>query len=273
MLLLKLEKLKEVLRSFYTLTGVRIAVLDEWYNEIAAFPEQICALCRRMRADEKTDALCKRSDREAFLRAEKTGRQYTYRCPMHLYESVAPILIEGRVAGFVMIGQFINEAERERFAQTVCEKYGSEEEVRREVGLVTALRAEAVPCIASVMTICTEYLCFSKTITAKDTGLAEKIASYVNEHLDEPVSVQRLADRFQMSRTSVYLFMKKAFGQSVTEYVNGQKILAAKRMVDEGASTEQVLEKFNFTDANYFRRMFKRHTGVSLREYKKNNGR
>ena len=75
MLLLKLEKLKEVLRSFYTLTGVRIAVLDEWYNEITAFPEQICALCRRMRADEKTDALCKRSDREAFLRAEKLNQK------------------------------------------------------------------------------------------------------------------------------------------------------------------------------------------------------
>lgn len=269
MLLLEKEKLKEVLRAFYTLTGVRIAVLDEWYNEIASYPEQICALCRRLRADEDTDKMCKESDRNAFRMVEKTGKQYTYRCPMRLYESVYPIVIEERNAGFLMIGQFILSEERDLFEKSVFGKCGDGEEVRGEVRRVTVLSADAVPCIASVMTVCAEYLCFSKTISAKDTGLAEKVRSYVAAHIAEPISVQRLADHFRMSRTSVYLFMKKSFGKGVSEYVNAQKMLAAKQMIDGGASTEEVLEKLNFSDANYFRRMFKKHMGVCLRDYRR----
>lgn len=269
MLFLEQDKLKEVLRSFYVLTGVRIAVLDEWYHEIAAYPEAICALCSRLRTDEKTDSDCRRSDRAAFRFVEKTGKQYMYRCPVQLYESVYPIVMKGRNLGFLMIGQFIRSSDRQSFMRAVFERCGDSEEVRREIAQVTVLDEAAVPCIASIMTVCAEYLCFSKTISARDTGRAEKIRAYVREHVGESISVQRLANHFKMSKTSLYLFMKKSFGKGVTEYVNGQKILAAKEMLDEGASTEKVLEELNFSDANYFRRLFKKHAGVSLREYRR----
>ena len=268
MLLLQQNKLKEILRSFYTLTSVRIAVLDEWYNEIAAFPENMCALCTRLRMDEEIDRICRNSDQNAFLIVKKTGKQYTYRCPMGLYESVYPIIMQGVNMGFLMIGQFIESSTKQTFMRTICEKCGDKEQVRKEIEQVRVLDSKAVPCIASIMTVCAEYLCFSKTIFSKDAGRAEKIRAYVNEHIDETISVQQLADYFHMSRTSFYLFMKKSFGKGVTEYVNEQKINAAKKMLDEGLKTEMILEKLNFSDANYFRRLFKKYAGISIRKYK-----
>ena len=145
MLLLEQDKLKEVLRSFYVLTGVRIAVLDEWYHEIAAYPEVICALCSRLRTDEKTDSDCRRSDRAAFRFVEKTGKQYMYRCPVQLYESVYPIVMKGRNLGFLMIGQFIRSSDRQSFMRAVFERCGDSEEVRREIAQVTVLDEAAVP--------------------------------------------------------------------------------------------------------------------------------
>lgn len=56
-------------------------------------------------------------------------------------------------------------------------------------------------------------------------------------------------------------------GYTIAEIMRNAMHIAGFK--DEGASTEKVLEKLNFSDANYFRRLFKKHAGVSLREYRR----
>ena len=48
MILIQKSKLYEVLHSFYTLTGIRIAVFNEWHHEIAAYPQELCDFCQKI---------------------------------------------------------------------------------------------------------------------------------------------------------------------------------------------------------------------------------
>lgn len=269
MILIKDEKLQEALRSFYTLTKVRIAVLDEWCNEIAAYPQEICALCKDLRKDAAVDSECRKSDAEALRRARQTKRQYTYRCHMGLYESIYPITAENRCIGFLMIGQFIEEKDLEQLQAALYGRYGASGLWAGELRQLTVLDKTAVSSIAYIMGICAEYLCFSKVISARNPGTAEKIEKYVEEHLSERICVQTLASRFGLSRTSLYLLTQKYFGKGVTEFINFKKIEAAKRMIAAGVSADRIAEQIGVADANYFRRMFRKYAGMPLREYKK----
>ena len=187
------EKLERVLHAFHRMTGVRIAVIDATYGEIAGYPAESCALCRRLREKKEILDACVYSDRCAFIQACRSGRQYTYRCHMNMYESVYPVVLRGAVAGYVMIGQFIDEQEREAVYRSAREAVGDVPELRREVDALRALRSDEVASLAYLMAVCAEYLCFSEALTAGRSRKLAGVDAYIRENMKGPLSVIVLA--------------------------------------------------------------------------------
>lgn len=263
------EKLERVLHAFHRMTGVRIAVIDATYGEIAGYPAESCALCRRLREKKEILDACVYSDRCAFIQACRSGRQYTYRCHMNMYESVYPVVLRGAVAGYVMIGQFIDEQEREAVYRSAREAVGDVPELRREVDALRALRSDEVASLAYLMAVCAEYLCFSEALTAGRSRKLAGVDAYIRENMKGPLSVSVLAQALGMSRTALYYLIKGESGRSVTDYVNFQRIERAKELLHENAGTEEILSETGMTGANYFGRLFRRYAGCTLRDYRK----
>ncbi len=249
--------LNTILQSFHVIAGVRIAVFDEWQREIAAYPATLCDYCRTRRNSPVFDGLCRASDAKAFDFAANTRQQYTYRCHAGLCESVCPIVSDDVVIGFLMIGQFLGEGDSPKDRDGV--DYGHE---------IQKLPTDKVQAIASIMSICAEYLCFSKTISRRRTNDAERAKQYVSENLGATLTVQHIADALGLSRTSTHALFRKNFGKSVMEYVNSQKMELAMKMLSESRTTAEIIEAIHISDSNYFYRIFKKHTGMSVSEYK-----
>ena len=268
-MLIKEEKLNKVLQSFYTLTGVRIAIYDEWYREICSYPRSMCGLCLSLRRYPSFDTECRSSDENAFRIAEGTRRQYTYKCHAGLYESVYPIISEGSVLGFLMIGQFITESERSGLESGIRGSYPNAVPVRDDLEAITVLSPKKAEAIAEIMSVCAEYLCFSKAVSARRMGLSLRAERYVEENLGKPISVDGVAKALGVSRTTAYVLFKKSFGKSITEYVNYRRIEKAKSLIVSGATTAEILESLGLDDANYFYRLFRKIAGVTLAEYRK----
>ena len=257
-MILVTEELNRVLKSFYVLTGVRIAVFDEWQRELASYPSSMCEYCKQNRQAPDFDRRCRESDRRAFETVFQSRKAYSYRCHGGLYESVYPIVSEGQFLGYLMIGQMICDEENSEVP--------SEDRKGRTHGVLSRERLES---IAFIMSVCAEYLCFSKTVSAQKIGIAKRAEDYVCSRLHEPLSVDRIGEFLGMSPTSVYLLFKKHFGKSVTEYVNYKKIEKAKELLRQNVSTNEILKQINLMDANYFYRLFKKTEGISFSEYKK----
>lgn len=268
-MLIEKEKLYGVLKSFYTLTGVRIGVFDKWRNELVAYPSDMCKLCTLLRKDKSVDELCVKSDEEAFSTAEKTGKQYIYRCHAGLIESVYPIFSESGLVGFLMIGQFLDGEWNKRLGKTVCEKIESGEIDEEIVKSVPILGGEQASAVAEIMKVCAEYLCFSKALVKKQTAMAEKVQEYIAENIDKKISVSDICARFNLSRTTAYMLFKRSFNKSVTEFINDKKIEIACELFGSGLSTSLVMERIGVSDANYFCRLFKKIKGITFREYKR----
>ena len=110
---------------------------------------------------------------------------------------------------------------------------------------------------------------FYKIIEHKSEGMIKKIEEYVDMHLTEKITVKSLSEYLGVSRTTIYILIKKQFGKSIIEYINFKKMEKAKYLLSQGKTTSKVVEELGIYDSNYYFRLFKKFNGITLGEFKR----
>ena len=95
---------------------------------------------------------------------------------------------------------------------------------------------------------------------------------YLDQNLFEEVNVEYLASLCYLSPSRFYLCFKEAMGVSPIVYKNRLRIqnAAYALLSDSQKSVEKIAEECGFESAIYFRRLFKRVTGKTPTEYRRN---
>ncbi len=95
-----------------------------------------------------------------------------------------------------------------------------------------------------------------------------KIKRYLADHIREQVSLEDLAAA--MDKTPNYLnnVFSRVTGISIHQYMNREKMqLTAALMEDRGLSFREACENVGITDLSHGYRLFKRHMGITPKEY------
>ena len=116
-----------------------------------------------------------------------------------------------------------------------------------------------------------------QTQTAKsiDDGLfsntnnpISEVIEFIRLNLKENISLKSLSDKACMSTTSFYRFFKRELGMSPIEFVLNEKIKCAKKLLkNPSIQINEVCYLSGFEDANYFIRLFKKHEGITPKQY------
>ncbi|NRB46936.1 MAG: helix-turn-helix transcriptional regulator [Saprospiraceae bacterium] len=99
-----------------------------------------------------------------------------------------------------------------------------------------------------------------------------KLLSYINEHLAEPklLKVEQLAKTFLLSPTYLSEYFRKKVNVSLREYIIKAKLkLVEIRLLNSNYSLTEIADELSFTDVSHLSKTFKRYTGMSIREFKK----
>lgn len=96
-----------------------------------------------------------------------------------------------------------------------------------------------------------------------------KILDYVLSHLQESISVKHLAHLLSMSERGVYSYFQAHYGISPAKYITQIRISEARGYLHMGFSIAQAGEKVGFQDPSTFCRIFRRYTGFTPSEYRK----
>lgn len=106
-----------------------------------------------------------------------------------------------------------------------------------------------------------------------DTGcslLTKKMKLYVDGHLSEELSLQILSDHLHKNASYLSALFKRETGQTVTEYIQQERIRAAVRLFNTGVSSvTQVASAVGIPDCCRFSRIFKKYTEMSPSQYRK----
>ena len=92
---------------------------------------------------------------------------------------------------------------------------------------------------------------------------------WIERQLSSPISLERLADRFAVSRRTFIRRFKSATGTTPAAYIQNMRLEAAKRLLESSHLTvEAIVEKVGYSDSSSFRRLFDREVGLSPRAYR-----
>lgn len=101
------------------------------------------------------------------------------------------------------------------------------------------------------------------------SACAEKAASYLREHYNEPFSAQKLGESINFHPVYIARCMQKVFGCSPAVYLQRLRIQQAKLLlVQTDLTIERIAEQVGFNQAAYFTACFSKTEGMSPRKYR-----
>ncbi|MGN0299407.1 MAG: AraC family transcriptional regulator [Lachnospiraceae bacterium] len=113
-------------------------------------------------------------------------------------------------------------------------------------------------------------LCESFSSHNKDykNHIVVRVKKYINEHIEERLTLNQVAEVFNISPNYLSVLFSKYNDVKFTDYVNQSKIETAKKMMKKGdLKVYEISDILGFESAFYFSRVFKKITGMSPRDY------
>ena len=99
--------------------------------------------------------------------------------------------------------------------------------------------------------------------------LLDRVLAYIETHLAERITLEETARRFWVSQSTVTQTFRDKMGVSFYRCVTQRRLIAAKSLIEQGISMEEVGQKVGFADYSTFYRAFKKEYGISPRQYRK----
>lgn len=106
----------------------------------------------------------------------------------------------------------------------------------------------------------------------KSLEKTRQILKFLEQHYNEPLSIEKLAKAAGFSQSHFMKFFKNTFGQPFTAYLNDYRLTMASRMLL--ASEDSILAiaaESGFENLSYFNRRFRDKFGMTPGEYRKKN--
>ena len=267
-------ELSDLMQNFYTLTGIRIVLFDENYQEIFAYPQDCSPFCAAMRKNPAFYELCCESDKISFEICKKTGELTMYQCHAGLIEATSPIMNHGTIIGYIMFGQVSDSKDKEDFREkllALVKNFSSEQESKETIKKVKFKTKKQLVAAFKILEVCTSYILLKGIIKPTRMELFSAIEEYINHHLEENLSVPLLCKTFSISRTRLYALCNQYIPGGISAYIKTRRLLKARELLQTTDwSVNTISQAVGFSDYNYFLKSFKKQFGVSTKNIRKN---
>lgn len=149
-----------------------------------------------------------------------------------------------------------------------------EEKLKQKKHSVHVIRAQMLLIFALVLEYYDEYYDMSGVEKSKQNKYIEKSMIYINQHIDEQLTLEMLARMANMGKSYYSTMFKKVNGVTVWEYILNMRIelaISYMSMYNNKYNISEIAQMCGFNNAANFNRVFKRITGKTPRAYKKSN--
>ncbi len=95
----------------------------------------------------------------------------------------------------------------------------------------------------------------------------DEILSYINNNINQPISIADLAAKFFISESYICRIFKSTTGTTINKYITARRISIAKSLLAEGIGVTEVCERCGFNDYSNFLKSFSKSVGISPKKY------
>lgn len=125
--------------------------------------------------------------------------------------------------------------------------------------------------ILSIFGMIKEYIENRNIELKKKTPTNAHIAAYIQENISnrDCISINMIADNFNISPSYFSTYFKRNFEISYKEYIEKMQLQLIKRRLETGEiKLKEIADEFGFTDVSHLSKFFKRHEGINPSAYK-----
>lgn len=272
-----INRMKQLLESFYALTHIRIVIFDDQLRIIAAYPESDCRFCSILRTNPETRERCLASDIHACQQCKSTGNIYQYTCHAGLTEVVTPIRCGNIITGYIMFGQVLVQPPSEDHWETILSLLSGRDldrdalkdaYFRKHTHTMDELLASA-----QILEACAGYLYLQRLISLREDSLPQRLDEYLAANLSADLSVNALCNHFGISRSKLYNIVNEYYNMGIEQLTRKLRVDAAKKLLTQTTlPVSEVAAQVGYDDYNYFIKVFKKETDCTPSRYRKNGG-
>jgi signal transduction histidine kinase/ligand-binding sensor domain-containing protein/DNA-binding response OmpR family regulator len=112
---------------------------------------------------------------------------------------------------------------------------------------------------------------FDIPVTNHEQAFVEKMLAIVQNNMEKSeLDVQFIANELNISRSTLHNKMKTSMNMNASEFINTVRINKAKELIlEDSLNFSEITYKVGYSDSAYFTRIFKKYTGKTPGEYKK----
>ncbi|MGM0753208.1 MAG: response regulator transcription factor [Bacillota bacterium] len=109
----------------------------------------------------------------------------------------------------------------------------------------------------------------SKAKYQREKNNMQHIEEYLQQHYQEEINLQDIADRFYLSREYISRKFKQDYGSTITDYVTNIRMEKAKKLLENPyLKIYEVAYGVGYGNEKYFSKVFKKHVGMTPNEYR-----
>jgi AraC-like DNA-binding protein len=101
-----------------------------------------------------------------------------------------------------------------------------------------------------------------------DYHLYDQLTAYIEEHMDEDLSLDTLAKHFFVSKYHIAHIFKDNIGISIHQYITKKRLSLCKDAISGKMNITDAYQKFGFGDYSSFYRAFKKEFGISPKDFR-----
>lgn len=268
-----INRIYELAKKFYTLTGIKTVVFDTEFNSIVSIPKNECAFCEALRQNPAFSKECKACTKLQGKYCQDINSLNIYKCHCGLFEATFPIKINGIIFGYFTIGQIIEENDKTKRKDEILD-YASKFIDTDISPLFDDLNTKSyaqIEAAGKIMETCIAYLIMENIVRQNEGETVFKLNKYIEENIADELSVELLCKKFDLSRNGLYKISRDFFGVPIAKFIRKKKMDTAALLLEKGSSVSQAAESVGFYDYNYFSKVFKSVKGTSPRNFKNKN--
>lgn len=266
-------ELYKTIKQFYEISGFRVSIHDNEFNEIYAYPSENSAFCKAIQKNRSELEKCRKTDSKAFSKAQETGKPFIYTCRYGLCEAVAPIYHYGSLSGYLMIGQVstleVNAPETfKKYLLSVSENDASATLIAKTIKTIPRDKIESY---LGIMTVIAEYITETNRLQPRNQNLAQLVAEYINKNYTSKITLDILMCKFRCCKSTITKAFRAEYKMSVLNYLTQVRLNKAIELMQTGEmSLKEISRECGFSDQNYFSRVFFAAYKLSPTDYKRN---
>lgn len=281
-----LERLKEQLFYYHNATGIPLELRDKNGNAMQSFTGDFryCTMVREACGDR---SFCGRMHSEGADLSDEIGDGYIFSCPAGLVHFAVPVRIgEGEVC-HILAGPIAMEYPDISVIDSVIKGYDLSMDIRQR--LYAALNTIPIVEPVRIQHLCRLLFSLVDNLTGASVSnntdlssvydtppvtipIVQKAVSYINDHYNEALRLEHVAAYVGLNPSYFSTVFKRELNINFSNYLTQKRIEeACKLLLRSNLSLSDIANEVGFDSQSYFSQIFREHTGMSPREYRKKN--